>query len=323
MLGPMNPITVTHRFDVPAERVFDSWLDAALIGRWMFGPTVREERIVRLSLDPKVGGRFSFVVDRQGQQVDHVGEYLEVDRPNRLVFTWGIAGESTSRVALTFAGDITGCHLTLAHELAPEWADLADRTEAGWRFMMGTLDRELHPSDGCLHPLGKDAVRLERLLPGPIERVWEFLVDPDKRALWLAGGPMETRLGGAVELQFRHADLSSKTAPIPDRYKGMEDGHVLRGTVTQLDPPRRLGFTWGLGAQASEVTIELVPQGTLVRLVLTHAKLADTEERRSVTGGWHTHVDTLQDRLHGHEPEAFWTRHALIEAMYHQREHNG
>jgi len=30
-------------------------------------------------------------------------------------------------------------------------------------------------------------------LPGPIERVWEYLTDPDKRARWFAGGPMEPR----------------------------------------------------------------------------------------------------------------------------------
>jgi uncharacterized protein YndB with AHSA1/START domain len=319
----MNPvaITVTHRFDVPAERVFDAWLDAALIGRWMFGPTVREERVVRLTLDPRVGGRFSFVVERLGAPIDHVGEFLEIDRPNRLAFTWGVAGNPPSRVVVTFVSDPKGCHLTLVQEMAPEWAEFADRTEAGWHVMMGTLDRELHPTDGCLHPIGTDAVRMERLFPGPLERVWDYLVDPDKRGLWLAAGPMELRLGGAVELQFRHADLSPHADPCPEKYRSIEGGHVQRGTITQIDPPRRIGFTWG--RSGSEVVFELIPQGTQVRLVLTHSKLADPVERDEVTAGWHAHADVLADRLHRRVPPGFWSRHALIEALYLQRKHTG
>ena len=69
------------------------------------------------------------------------------------------------------------------------------------------------------------AVRFERLLPGPIERVWAYLTDPDKRGTWLAAGPMELRVGGQVELNFHHADLSAEKTP-PDRYKKLEGGHT-------------------------------------------------------------------------------------------------
>ena len=80
MSQPVHAI-VLHRFAAPAERVFDACLDPAWVGRWMFGPNVREEKIVRLTLEARVGGRFSFVVERQGAEVDHVGEYLAIDRP--------------------------------------------------------------------------------------------------------------------------------------------------------------------------------------------------------------------------------------------------
>lgn len=56
----------------------------------MFGPAVRDEAIVRLDLAPHVGGSFSFVVRRQGEEINHVGTYLEIERRRRLVFTWGI-----------------------------------------------------------------------------------------------------------------------------------------------------------------------------------------------------------------------------------------
>jgi uncharacterized protein YndB with AHSA1/START domain len=134
-------VRVTQRFSVPPERVFDAWLDPELLGRWMVGPGVRDEEIVRLAVDPRVNGRFSFVVRRDGQELDHLGQYLELDRPRRLVFTWGVdqdAGDS-SRVFIDIVPLETGSELTLTHELDPAWAEYADRTEAGWAMMLGKL----------------------------------------------------------------------------------------------------------------------------------------------------------------------------------------
>jgi uncharacterized protein YndB with AHSA1/START domain len=134
-------VRVTHRFAARPADVFDAWLDVELIGRWMFGHATRDEAIVRLSTDPCVGGRFSFVVRRQGQEIDHVGEYLELARPTRLVFTWAIAGTpgDPSVVTIDLAADGDGCRLTLVHTLHPDWAEYASRTEAGWTTMLTAL----------------------------------------------------------------------------------------------------------------------------------------------------------------------------------------
>lgn len=132
---------VTQHFAVPAERVFDAWLNPALIGQWMFGPALREEEVVQITVDGRVGGRFSFVVRRQGQAIDHVGEYLELARPRRLVFTWGIRGQAQdeSRVIIEIVPQDDGCELTLLHEMAPQWADFVERSQAGWAKMVGVL----------------------------------------------------------------------------------------------------------------------------------------------------------------------------------------
>jgi uncharacterized protein YndB with AHSA1/START domain len=134
-------VRVTRRIDATPERVFDAWLDPQMIGRWMFGPALREEEVVRIELDARVGGAFSFVVRRQGKEIDHVGEYLEIDRPRRLVFTWGIRQEAPggSRVIVDIAPLEAGCELTLTHDLHPDWADYASRTEAGWTKMLNAL----------------------------------------------------------------------------------------------------------------------------------------------------------------------------------------
>ena len=138
-------VRVKQRFSASAERVFDAWLDPAAIGRWMFGRALRDEEIVRLTLDPRVGGRFSFLVRREGEEIDHIGRYLELDRPRRLVFTWSIVPEpeDASRVVVEIAAKERGCELRLTHELPVEWSDYADRTREGWEKMVGVLEQQL------------------------------------------------------------------------------------------------------------------------------------------------------------------------------------
>jgi uncharacterized protein YndB with AHSA1/START domain len=137
--------TVTKRFNVPAERVFDAWLDPAMLGRWMFGPNVREERIVRLGTEPRVGGKFSFLVERAGTEIDHVGEYLEIERPRLLVFTWATRDSlpETSRVIIEITPLDGECELTLTHVMGTDWATFADQAAGSWRKMLDVLSRVL------------------------------------------------------------------------------------------------------------------------------------------------------------------------------------
>lgn len=132
---------VTRRFSASPERVFDSWLDPEMIGKWMFGPALREEEVLRIVVDARVGGSFSFLVRRQGEEIDHVGKYREVDRPRRLAFTWGIVGESEdeSLVIIEIVPRETGSELTLTHKMDPKWADYVSRTEAAWAKMLDAL----------------------------------------------------------------------------------------------------------------------------------------------------------------------------------------
>lgn len=131
-----------RRFDLPAERVYEAWLDPALLGRWMFGPAIRDERVVRLTLDPRVGGRFSFLLDRQGTVVDYTGEYLELEHPRLLVFTWGRRDQpaAAGRVIVEIVPDYHGCELTLHHVLAPDEAGHAGAATDLWRTMLDLLD---------------------------------------------------------------------------------------------------------------------------------------------------------------------------------------
>lgn len=168
-----------------------------------------------------------------------------------------------------------------------------------------------------------DTIRFERLLPGPIERVWAHLVDSGKRALWLAGGPMPLAPGGDVELAFRNAELSRGDDPAPEKYRDYANSGEVFGQVTACEPPRLLAFTWSdmpgePEAEDSEVRFELETQGEQVRLTLTHTRLL-SNELLSVAGGWHAHLGILDDTLSGRDARPFWRTHTRLEAEYAER----
>jgi uncharacterized protein YndB with AHSA1/START domain len=163
-------------------------------------------------------------------------------------------------------------------------------------------------------------IRFQRVLPGPIDRVWAFLTESDKRGKWLASGPMDLRVGGRVELRFHHAEVSSVSESPPAKYKQLEHGFATHGRITRCEPPRLLSYTWDEESGVdSEVTFELSPRGEDVLLVLTHRRLGERAMQLSVAGGWHAHLDILAARLAGREPGPFWSTHARLEAEYAQR----
>jgi uncharacterized protein YndB with AHSA1/START domain len=163
---------------------------------------------------------------------------------------------------------------------------------------------------------GPAEVRFVRTLPGPIERIWDYLTDSEKRGRWFAGGPMELREGGKFTLHFRHKNLGPDEAP-PEGYKEYHDpGASMDGVITRCEPPRVLAFTFGSEGE-SEATFELTPQGKDVRLVLTHrARGSDVPHMADFGAGWHTHVAHLIALLEGAPRPPFWPLHTKLKADY-------
>jgi uncharacterized protein YndB with AHSA1/START domain len=167
--------------------------------------------------------------------------------------------------------------------------------------------------------IAPDAVRFQRVLPGPIELVWEYLTDSEKRGTWLASGPIELRVGGKVELNFFHANLSSEKSP-PEKYKHMENGATIVGRVTRCEPPRLLAYTWAAKpSDNTEVTFELTAQGDDVLLVVTHRRLDDRGMVVGVSSGWHAHLTLLADKLEGRGPSPYWSTFLAAFAEYEKR----
>jgi uncharacterized protein YndB with AHSA1/START domain len=139
----MNPqpqkaiVQVTRKFSASAERVFDAWLDPNTVGKWLFATPAG--KMVRIQIDARVGGSYVIVEQRDGVDVEHVGEYLEIDRPHRLVFTLKVPkySEENTKVTVEIRVLDSGCELTLTHEgVLP---DYVASTTSGWNSILNQL----------------------------------------------------------------------------------------------------------------------------------------------------------------------------------------
>jgi uncharacterized protein YndB with AHSA1/START domain len=134
---------VSRIFPYPAERVFDAWLDPEHARRWFFATP--EGEMVRAEIDPRVGGRFVFTERRNGEDVEHTGEYLEIERPHRLRFFFSVSGvdgpPDLVSIAITPLPD--GCELTLAHEMAAEYEEYLESARKAWSGMLEDLAANL------------------------------------------------------------------------------------------------------------------------------------------------------------------------------------
>jgi uncharacterized protein YndB with AHSA1/START domain len=129
-------VRITRLLSASPQRVFDAWVDAKTAGRWLFATATGRSECVEI--DARPGGWFYIVERRNGENAEHIGEYLDVARPDRLVFTlfaekYSLAFE---RVAVVLKPIGTGCELGLSHETK---AELASRVHRCWIEMFDRL----------------------------------------------------------------------------------------------------------------------------------------------------------------------------------------
>lgn len=141
--------------------------------------------------------------------------------------------------------------------------------------------------------IDNSTVCFERLLPGPVERVWDYLTKSEFLETWLASASGDWRKGGEITLSFAfsaHDECGDSSA---------------RGIIQDYDPPRLLSYTWCEDGQSgSIVRFELAEEGDKVRLVLTHRKLT-SGEMAGFGAGWDSHLHYLAARLAGRKVKPF------------------
>lgn len=135
-------LTIKRRFNAAPAKVFAAWTDPEKVKRWM-GPG--EVQVMRAECDPRVGGRFRWLMKTPaGEEHDVSGVYREVVANEKLVFTWAWKStpERESLVTLTFKDDNGGTVMTLLHE---QFFDEAarDSHQGGWNGAMDKLEKYL------------------------------------------------------------------------------------------------------------------------------------------------------------------------------------
>ena len=169
--------------EAPPAIVFEFFTDPAKLVSWIG---------VEASLEPRPGGVFEFVM-YDGKTCR--GRYVEVERPRRLVFTWGVKqDDASSRVVIDIAPLAGGCELTLTHEMKPEWANFVEQARAAWAKMADALSVLLM----CEAPA--PVAKAEMLIRRPIAQVFEAFIDPAiTPQIWFTKGSDRLGTGKKVE----------------------------------------------------------------------------------------------------------------------------
>jgi uncharacterized protein YndB with AHSA1/START domain len=134
-------VIVQHKFATDGGNVYDAILDPSIACKFLFATPTGS--MVRVEIDAQVGGRYTIVERRGDKDVLHTGEFLELIRPSRIVFTLLVPEYSkeltTVQIDISPAGE--GCELTLTHTgVLPEYAE---STREGWGEIFRAAERTL------------------------------------------------------------------------------------------------------------------------------------------------------------------------------------
>jgi len=140
---PPEDVRVARHFPVPAETVFDAWIDPETVGDWLF--RTPDGELVRCAVDPVVGGRYEIVERRGEEEVLHTGTYEAIERPERLVFTLAVPlyAQGEERVAIAIAADGDGSTLTLTQSRPDDAPASTEQIAQGWAHLLDTLAARL------------------------------------------------------------------------------------------------------------------------------------------------------------------------------------
>lgn len=159
----------------------------------------------------------------------------------------------------------------------------------------------------------RETLRIQRLLPGPIERVWDYLMQSELRRKWFAAGDMDMKVGAPLELIWRNDEL---TCPPGERPEGISAENRMQSRVLELEPLRKLAITWG---SESSVSFELEQQNSEVLLTIIHRKVPDRSSLLKFAPGWHAHLDVLASILANTVAQPFWDQVRRPKGEYAER----
>jgi uncharacterized protein YndB with AHSA1/START domain len=256
-LGAGHEITITRTFDAPVDLVFACFVEPERFARW-WGPAGCENVIHKF--EPRPGGEISLTMSGPGFSHTMGGEFVEIDRPKRLVFRskafeapdggWGIV----NRITITFE-ERGGATVLTTHTLVETAAGelvlgALGGLKTGWGQSLERLG-DLVGGGGKLDlEVGDKRIVLTRAFDAPREHVWRALTDPQAfERWWCAGG------GKVEEMDVRPGGKWSLRQTTPDGAT-----HLFWGEYREIEPPARLAMTQGFDAHAAVEVVHVLTE---------------------------------------------------------------
>ncbi len=134
-------VVIRKLLSASCEEVFDAWLDAEGMRTWMCpGPVTSCE----VTMEPREGGRFRIVMKAPNAEFINTGEFLVLERPSKLEFTWISSrwGNQETLVIVELHEREAHCELVLTHERFPEYHS-AGQLVTGWNQILEKLSQHL------------------------------------------------------------------------------------------------------------------------------------------------------------------------------------
>lgn len=139
-------VSLSRTVPAPAEKIFDRWLIPTWVGSWMFGSHVGNEKVVDLQNEVRPGGTYNFQIKRNGKEFLHDGEYLQIDRPKRLSFSWREAAKKSahkSKITLSLDPQDGKTKLRLSMQIDQTLELYADEIKQQWSERLKVLAAQL------------------------------------------------------------------------------------------------------------------------------------------------------------------------------------
>lgn len=131
-------VKITKTIHASAERLFDAWLDPAILAKFILPmPGMPEPEVEN---DPREGGQFTIIMHVGDDRIPHTGEYLSINRPEKLVFSWHSPfSADDSEVTLIFNKiDVDTTNIELTHLRFPDEESRSNH-EGGWSNILDAL----------------------------------------------------------------------------------------------------------------------------------------------------------------------------------------
>ncbi|OAI22645.1 ATPase [Methylosinus sp. R-45379] len=280
------PLTITRRFAAPPAVLFDAWLDPKAVESWLFRTPSGQS--AHVEIDARIGGGFAIHEQRGESLATHFGEYIEIERPSRLVFTLGLQREGPStRIEIDIRPDGAGSLLTLTHHMTTEALAKSFAIRAGWAGILEGLARQTGEADA------PHRLILLRTFEAPRALVFKCWTEPQHMMRWLCPATFnvlfvenDLRIGGKWRAGMRSPE-------------GEEFIH--HGEYLEIEAPARLVLTheWErnhLEPKAlTTIEVELTEQGGKTEMIFVQSGLATAESAASHQHGWTGAFDYLAE----------------------------